>query len=866
MLRIATRSQTERTGAPAIWWGRPITPHCRRAGNDAPGPAGSRLEPAARESAVRRLPHFALRTFHFALSVALLCAGAAQCAEKPAPVLSLSLEGCPEGAALEFEGVPAAKRRFGPPSPAVDRFFAGWTPGLSGWKDVPGCMKVQKEDDAPTLVCSPTEAMPGRSLVGGQPTWQDYDVEAAVRLVRQTLIPMDQAYGEHTNIPQVGVFARGVDSIRCYLLALEPGQVSLYRKEQEEWIPLARKQMPIRADTFYALRLSVAGESLRGYVDGKLVADATDGAYPSGKAGLRFNAESRVRGIRVTMTPAQKARSEAARKAWEAEEAKGRARFPKPVVLRKVELPGKYLYPARLRAGRPYDLVVVGGGKTSAVDLEGKILWQYPAQLSNVAPGGPDGEGVSRVAGMAGRKLVMLDGRTGQLLHETDAPPQVIYNCWRLGNLAGKGEVNYVSRSGDNTADFTVYDERLGVLFRGKSAIEVGHTYGLGFWDVDADGVEELQAGGSCFRGDGSRVWDSRVTEAHLDQVMLGPLGPFGEPVSVFLGVDEGVTFVDGLSGERIACVPNGHPQGVIAGNFRPDLPGLEVLAISRWASYGVTGLFTGRGEILKQWMLAGEELPSLSLPVTWGAGDLILASLLHRPPTLYDGHGHELFRLPEAPGYRIPMTLLPLDVTGDGQDEILSVNGTTLTIYTQAGGPRPAGERQPSTVKWMNLSVPAWTLSGGDNLLANGGFEDAGADGKPAGWRLAGAAAVVADAAKVFSGKSAARVNFDNSAWAEIPVKPETVYLVTGFARHDVPTAVDPGRLKILFKAEDGTLVGAVAARLFGLNANAYRGFQHAFRTPAGARTCSLGLCGRFTGSDYILYDGVRMREVPAR
>jgi hypothetical protein len=787
--------------------------------------------------------------------------------EDAKPVLSLNLDGCPEGAVLEFKQVPEDKRRFGRPNPEVDKFFINWVPGLSGWKGIPSNMGVRHENGISVLVHFPDRGsgMPGRTLVGGLPTWMDYDIEASVRLVDQTIIPEKLAYGENTSLPHIGIFARSTDSIRFYMLALEPNRAVLYLKKAREWIKLGTKQMFVNPDTYYLLRLSVSGDSLKGYVDGRLILNVKDKTYLAGKAGARFNTEARVRSIQVLMTPSQKADSERAKLAFDAETTAARMNHPKPVVLKTIDLPGSSLYPAHLRSAESIDFIVVGK-KTWAIDLDGKILWEYQTPMTLIATGKPDKMGISRIVGLAGDKFVMLDGRNGQPMHETNALlPPLIYGPWRLGNLTGKGEVNYVARSGDNTSVFTVYDENLKVLFQGKTTIEIGHTHGLGFWDVDGDGKEELLAGGSCFRGDGSHFWDSRVAEAHLDQVVIGPLGPYGEPISVFLGLDEGVTFIDGISGERLSLTPNGHPQNVVVGDFRPDLPGLEVLTISRWASYGVTGLFNWQGEVLKQWMLAGEELPQLALPVTWGndASELIMVSLLFRPPTLYDGFGREIFQLPEAPGYRPSTSLFPLDVTGDGRDEIFSINGTRLVIYTQDSLLPEGVEKRPSTIKWVNMSLPARTLRHGENLILNGSFEEIDAAGKPIGWRLDGKASLIDDPAKVFDGQRAVSVNFDNPAWTEFQIKPETLYVVTGMVRHAEHTAEDPGRLKILFKSGDGMTVGSASFRVFGLTANRYKGFYYIFRTPALATICHFGLHGRFTGRDYILYDHVIVRQL---
>ena len=785
-------------------------------------------------------------------------------------VLSLDLAACPEGPVLEFGIVREDRRRFGPPNPLVDKHFAGWRPGLSGWKGMTSNMKVEIEDGAPVLVNSPSlkRGMWGRTLVGGDATWRDYAVVAPVRLIDQKMIPLAYAWGEHTNVPHVGVFARSVDAIRFYMLALEPGRVSLYVKKPDEWVALARRRMEVDPNVYYTLKLAVSGETLKGYVDGRLMAEVRDTTYPAGKAGVRFNAEARAKGVRVLMTPAQKAEAEKAKAAYEAETTAAQLRYPKPVVLKTMSLPGSVMYPAHLRPASPLDFVVVGQ-KTWAVDLDGETLWEYPARMELVAPGKPDGNGLSRVVGLVGRKkLVMLNGRTGEVLHETESLPLPLGEpCWRLGNLTGRGEVNYVARAGGTSSTVTVYDEKLQVLFTGEVAIDIGHTHGVGFWDVDGDGVEELQAGGTCFRGDGSHLWDSRVTEDHLDQVVLGPLGPHGEPTSVFIGVNAGVTFVDGMSADVLSCVPCGHAQVVVAGDFRPEIPGIEVLTEARWASFGVTGLFTGRGRLLKRWMLAGEDYYQPHLPVTWGddGGDLIMISRMFDSPALYDGYGRQVFELPEARGYRSFKTLFPLDVTGDGRDEIFYLRDMKLTIYTQATPPPTGAEKRPSTVKWVNMSLPAWTLERGENVLPNGDFEQVAPDGKPTGWALHGDASVVDDAARVFAGKRAVRVNFEDSAWCSFPVKPEALYAATGLVRHDEGTAVDPGRLKIIFKDANGTLFSKTAARMLGLNVNRYKGFHFVFRTPAGPTTCHFGLCGRSTGKDYLLYDNVAVRELPA-
>lgn len=774
---------------------------------------------------------------------------------------------------LEWPEIREDRRVCGPPNPEVDKFFKGWSAALSGWMGTPGCLKVVKEGGASVLTNVPygKAGLQARTLVGGRMSWADYTIKAMVRLASQA--PSSE-YGEHTSLPFVGVFARYQDLHRFYLFALRPGGATLWRRTNSVWMPLASAGFVVASARFYELALTARGHERVGLVDGKQVLTAKDSEYAVGKVGVRFNTDIRLKSIQVTMGKA--ARDSAAQREaqQDAELAQVRKRYARPVVWKTLDLSGLggfNCYPAHLRSANTWDLVLTASrGKTMAVDLDGKTLWEAPVLLDKVALGGPDAAGVSRVVGVSGQKIVMLDGRAGKQIAEGALTPPpgkpFLYGPWRLGNLTGKGQVNYAVRFGDNTPDLVVYDENLKELFRRTVSIEMGHTFGLGFWDVDGDGKEELLAGGSLLRGDGRPVWESRVTETHLDQVALGPFGPRGEPTAVFLGVDEGVFFLDGQTGEKLACVDVGHSQAIAVGNFRPELPGLEVLVMARWGAFGVTGLFTGRGQLLRQWMLAPEEYYMPHLPVSWlGDGsELIMVSRKFEPPTLYDGVGHEVFRLPVAPGYYPPnVHLFPLDVTGDSREEILVVERSgKVTIFTQDGPPRGDVQLTPASVKWLLMSLPRSAFAPpASNLLKNGGFEEVTPDGLPVGWTKAGTPSLVG-AELAHDGQRAARVRFTDGFWQDFPVKPHTTYVVTGFIRHEKP-GVEPGRLKILFKDAKGTLVGAEACRMFDLSSVAYKPFRFEMTTPNFAAQCSFGLLGRFTGSEWMLYDNVSIREV---
>ena len=112
-----------------------------------------------------------------------------------------------------------------------------------------------------------------------------------------------------------------------------------------------------------------------------------------------------------------------------------------------------------------------------------------------------------------------------------------------------------------------------------------------------------------------------------------------------------------------------------------------------------------------------------------------------------------------------------------------------------------------------------------------------------------------------VYQGQHSARTRFTDGFWQTFPVKPNTRYVVTGFIRHEKP-GVEPGRLKILFTDAKGTSVGAEGCRMLDLSSVVYKPFRFELTTPDFAAQCQFGALGRFTGSEWMLYDDLSFRE----
>jgi hypothetical protein len=179
------------------------------------------------------------------------------------------------------------------------------------------------------------------------------------------------------------------------------------------------------------------------------------------------------------------------------------------------------------------------------------------------------------------------------------------------------------------------------------------------FCDVDGDGRDELLAGGTLFDAAGDVIWQHdrdaemmRIDGAqHYDAVAVGRFADDKsvDPVAFLLGGSAGVYVTDALTGRTRAVHRIGHAQGRHVGKLRADLPGEQVLAVTRWGSYGILTLFSGHGDRL--WTIQPDHIGQGSCPVWWGEREtqLIWTNTTGPVQALYDGYGCKVKDLPEV-------------------------------------------------------------------------------------------------------------------------------------------------------------------------------------------------------------------------
>ena len=545
-------------------------------------------------------------------------------------------------------------------------------------------------------------------FVTGDPEWSDYTVEAKVK----PLALSDMA----------GIVFRYQTNRHYYLFALTGGnQARLALRlpiEQAfrvpEWKELASAPFAYDTTRYYTLRVENEGPRIRAYIDGKLVAEATDSEILKGKAGLAAEAPARYQEFGVTASDAAAKAIQSRIRAREAELTRLRDANPRPRLWKKFQTPvfgaGRNARFGDLDGDGVADMLI-GQNVThyrgndawtaisclTAVDFDGKVLWQSgkPNPRNGLLTSDTafqihdiDGDGRNEVVTVRDFQLQVLDGRTGKVLRWVWMP-KAPESRERPYDLVAGDAITFVNVTGDKHRrdilvkdryrNFWVFNNKLEVLWKGEG--QVGH-YAYPF--PGPDGRDLIAIGYALWSPDGKLLWShDKELRDHADGIMMGNLtgNPEVAPRAYASGSDEGFLLFD-RDGKILKHVRLGHNQSPSVGKYRPDLPGLQYMTVNFWRNPGIITLFDADGNILEQAEPIHSGAPML--PVNWrGDGqEFVLISGNSKEGGLIDGHLRRVVMFPED-GHP-DLTANVLDLTGDARDEIVLWDQKQVWIYTQ--------------------------------------------------------------------------------------------------------------------------------------------------------------------------------------
>lgn len=555
-------------------------------------------------------------------------------------------------------------------------------------------------------------------LCYGDILWKDYTLDV-------TLTPVDRS-------DLNGIIFRYNDGRHYYLFGLDKGDsITLRYRDGEKgfrmdgWHELAGGVFPTDPMKSYKLSVEASGSGIRCFIDGSEIFNVSDDRYSGGKVGLFATSPVAFHEVRVSTTPESKAAYMKEKAAGEADLKALRSENPQPKLWKKIDTKGfgvaRAMRLGDLNNDGETDFLLVqnmpffGSNYNqitcmTALDHNGRMLWQYgkpdpehawvsydvAVQIHDI-----DGDGTTEVVMAQGEWIKVFDGSTGKEkarypvpssaiqpgekswleykhYYRRDLLPYLNVDCISFADLRGTGKPHDIIIK-DRHTRLWAYTNRFELLW--TASANLGH-FPL-FHDSDNNGRDEVFIGYSKYDPDGRLIWtlDDKLGE-HSDGISVGDFSLKGGPERIFIGgSDDGVLLLDG-DGNILKHHRVGHAQTPSVGQFRPDIPGLELCNINYWGEPGLITIYNCEGDEIINFELIHSGSPVQ--PVNWrGDGtEFIFLSPNITEGGLIDGWGRRVVMFPDD-GHP-DLSWIAHDLTGDPRDELIVWDTESIYIYTQ--------------------------------------------------------------------------------------------------------------------------------------------------------------------------------------
>ncbi|MDH7568998.1 MAG: hypothetical protein QHJ73_05370 [Armatimonadota bacterium] len=678
----------------------------------------------------------------FLLSPVLALTAASPAGETPLldedfGAFELGLFSAPVGAHTEYHYLPEAAPRRG----WKVACFATGDAAQRAWE-------VRQEDGRRAMVQTILNAHlhTHPMVAAGDPRWRDYRVR--VRFAPR--YPPAPAEKERAGSEASGLVFRYHNNRCYYFFGFQRSRVVLKRVRHETAFHqpdekiLAQVECPAPPQGEYVATVLVEGEHIRAEVEGVAVLKADDDTFREGGIGLLADVPTYYYSVQVTATPGEQRRFALQVAREERALADLRAANPRPVLWKKVKTSGfgvgRNLRFGDLDGDGQIDLLlgqVIHHGPRdqyselsclTAMTFDGEILWRigtpHPERyrLTNDVAfqiHDLDRDGRNEVVYCMNQEIVVAEGATGKVKWKAPTPqskppanrfPRILGDCLFFCDLRGRGYPQDIVIK-DRYWHFWTLTHHLEPLWEGSC--RTGH-YPFAA-DVDGDGHDELAIGYALFDHDGTLLWNlEEMIPDHADGIAIVDFGAPPSPRVFYAASDAGAVFAD-LNGRILKRHWIGHVQNPAVADFRPDLPGLEMVSINFWGNQGILHFYNAHGELYHD--CEPNPFGSMCLPVNWTGrpGEYFVHNPNVRWGGMFDGWGRCVVSFPDD-GHP-DMCNAVLDLTGDCRDEVVVWNPDEIWVYTQEDNPKHGRLYRPKRNPLYNtsnyqatVSLPGWS------------------------------------------------------------------------------------------------------------------------------------------------------------
>lgn len=547
-------------------------------------------------------------------------------------------------------------------------------------------------------------------LAAGEDDWEDYEAGVRVRALDTK--------------EETGLLFRYQTSLMHYAFYLCGQKAQIWKIEKKNRTLLAETDYPYNCDSYYDLKVICKGSRFTCSVNGEEVLETEDGRYRYGKIGLSSYMPAQFTGVWVKTDRDSYETLLKKRAAYQKRLDEKRQKYARPKLHKVIDLQNygaaRQVRFGHLTGGNTWYFVMAQHQKRvfkdrysvisclTAVNMEnGNILWQIgePSELKdnqNVTADLPfqvydiDNDGADEVIVSRDFKLMILNGRTGEVIRYVDTPynedpadqilgiefqkhafDRVNVDAIRIVNVSGNERPSDIMIK-DRYARIWVYDSMLNLKWKFNHN-NTGHfPYA---YDFNGDGKDEIFSCYNMISSDGKLIWQLPIDRDHTDEIIVGQFDPDEEEQIAIVSGWEGFMIVDKQGNIKVRDI-NGHGQRISTANYCPERKGLEICTTTYWEYQGIVYLYDCKGNEI--WHREDGSNGNIIAPVNWqGDGtELILLNGNVKFGGMMDGDGDVVVSFPDD-GHP-DLCAEVIDLTGDKRDEIVLWDAEKMYIYTQ--------------------------------------------------------------------------------------------------------------------------------------------------------------------------------------